>query len=432
MHRILYLSPTMFEIFQKNAIDAIMRTQKEVFACKQNCLTAEMMLLGILLQEKENDKVPKFLRTLEINVDTYRSDYLSLAPTWTFGKANVEVPFTQEAKDALQYAKKVCGEDLHTGHLIQGILVHGDFVKELLQKQGLRVEQVMEKTFAEEKQLVIAGPEQEITETNILEDLGVNLTQQAKDGKLDPITGRVQEMERVMQILCRRGKCNACLVGAPGVGKTAMVEGLAQRIADGNVPHTLQGKQVISLDLALLLSETSYRGQFEERMKKLMQAIKKQGNVILFIDEIHMMVHAGSTSGSAMDMANILKPALARGDFQCIGATTHAEYETYIQKDGALSRRFQQVHLEAPSSKDTLAMLRVLRVQYEEHHQVKYNDNALTEAVDFAAKHIPDRAFPDKAIDLIDEAGSRAQFYGRKKVTKQDIQAVGKLYAGNH
>merc|ERR1719428_928224 len=244
--------------------------------------------------------------------------------------------------------------------------------------------------------------------TPTLEEYGSDLTNQATEGKLDPVVGRKQEIERVIQILGRRTKNNPCLVGEPGVGKTAVTEGLAQKIANDDVPETIEGKRVISLDMGLLVAGTKYRGEFEERLKKLMDEIKQNDDVILMIDEVHTLIGAGAAEG-AIDAANILKPALARGELQCIGATTIDEYRKHIEKDPALERRFQPVQVDEPTVEETVQILRGLRDRYEAYHKLRYTDQAIECAVKYSYQYISDRFLPDKAIDLIDEAGSRVR-----------------------
>merc|ERR1719473_2496544 len=254
----------------------------------------------------------------------------------------------------------------------------------------------------------VGGQSSGSKKTPTLEEYGSDLTTQASEGKLDPVVGRKQEIERVIQILGRRTKNNPCLVGEPGVGKTAVTEGLAQKIANADVPETIEGKKIISLDMGLLVAGTKYRGEFEERLKKLMDEIKFNDDIILMIDEVHTLIGAGAAEG-AIDAANILKPALARGELQCIGATTIDEYRKHIEKDPALERRFQPVQVPEPSVEEAVEILRGLRERYEAHHKLSYTDEAIESAVKFAHQFISDRFLPDKAIDLIDEAGSRVR-----------------------
>ncbi|MDE7348066.1 MAG: ATP-dependent Clp protease ATP-binding subunit, partial [Clostridia bacterium] len=254
-----------------------------------------------------------------------------------------------------------------------------------------------------------------------LAGLGEDMTQKAKDGKLDPVIGRDEEIQRIIEILSRRKKNNPILIGEPGVGKSAVVEGLAQAIVEGKVPEQLKNKRVFSLDMASLLAGTKYRGEFEERLKKAIEQLNKRGDTILFIDEIHTIVGAGSTEGS-MDAANILKPQLARGELQTIGATTLEEYRKYFEKDSALERRFQTVTVDPPSVSDTITILHGLKSKYEEHHGVQITDSAIVAAAVMSDRYINDRFLPDKAIDLIDEAGSRKRIHGSS--LPQEIQKI--------
>ena len=248
----------------------------------------------------------------------------------------------------------------------------------------------------------------------MLSQYGTNLTELAREGKLDPVIGREKENQRILEILCRRIKNNPCLIGEPGVGKTAVVEGFAQRLVHGNVPDILKDKQLISLDLTSMIAGAKYRGEFEDRIKRVMEEIKISKNIIIFIDEIHTIVGAGAAEG-AIDASNILKPALARGEIMCIGATTIDEYRKYIEKDPALERRFQPVNIDEPTKEDTLLILKGIREKYEIHHKVKIEDEALEAAVELSDRYITDRYMPDKAIDLIDEASAKVRIENLNK-----------------
>merc|ERR1719218_169830 len=268
------------------------------------------------------------------------------------------------------------------------------------------------------------------SKTPTLEEFGSDLTKQAEEAKLDPCIGRSNEIIRVTQILGRRTKNNPCLIGEPGVGKSAIAEGLAQKIAANDVPETLEGKRMMTLDMGLLVAGTKYRGEFEERLKKLMDEVKADEDIILFIDEVHTLIGAGAAEG-AIDAANILKPALARGELQCIGATTLDEYRKHIERDAALERRFQPVNVGEPSIDDTIEILRGLRERYELHHKLKYSDDALIAAATLGDRYISDRFLPDKAIDLIDEAGSRVRLLNSKlppaaKEVDKELRSVQK------
>ena len=244
--------------------------------------------------------------------------------------------------------------------------------------------------------------------TPTLDQLGIDLTQKGRDGELDPVIGREREIRRIMQVLCRRTKSNPVLIGDPGVGKTAVVEGLAQKIADGAVPEPLKDKRVVQLNTGNLVAGTKYRGEFEERLRRVVKELSDSGDVILFVDEVHTIVGAGNAEG-AVDAANILKPSLSRGAFQLIGATTQDEYRKYVERDAALERRFQPVRVEEPSIPDTVLILKGLRDRYEAHHQVSISDEALAAAAQLSARYVQDRFLPDKGIDLIDEAGARSR-----------------------
>merc|ERR1719428_2288336 len=283
----------------------------------------------------------------------------------------------------------------------------------------------------ESQETVGAGPGGQSSasgKTPTLEEYGTDLTGQASEGKLDPVVGRKKEIERVIQILGRRTKNNPCLVGEPGVGKTAVTEGLAQKIANNDVPETIEGKRVISLDMGLLVAGTKYRGEFEERLKKLMDEIKQNDDIILMIDEVHTLIGAGAAEG-AIDAANILKPALARGELQCIGATTLDEYRQYIERDPALERRFQPVHVPEPTELEAETILRGLAHKYESHHKLRYTDEALSAAVKSASQYISDRFLPDKAIDVMDEAGSkvRQQAFASVQATEERRRHLAEL-----
>ena len=316
---------------------------------------------------------------------------------------------------AYDEAKFLNHEKINVEHLLLGIIREGEGIAaHLLRRFGINLSQLRKKII-ETVSTVEEEGEQEIEPIGYsqsylrqLEPFGVNLTALAAEGKLDPVIGREQEIERVIQILSRRKKNNPALIGEPGVGKTAIVEGLAQKIVRGDVPEVLKNKIIFSLDIASLVAGTKYRGEFEKRLKKLLQIISKNGNIIVFIDEMHTIVGAGSAEG-AVDAANILKPALARGEFRCIGATTPDEYRKYIEKDAALERRFQKIYVSEPTPEETLEILRGLRYKYEIHHRVRYTDEALEASVYLSQRYISDHFLPDKAIDLIDEAGSRAR-----------------------
>jgi ATP-dependent Clp protease ATP-binding subunit ClpC len=333
----------------------------------------------------------------------------------------VEIPFTPRAKRVLELsleeARQLGHNYIGTEHLLLGLIREGEGVAaRVLENLGVDLAKVRTQVIrmlGETAEVAAGGGGKGSTKTPTLDEFGSNLTQQAADGKLDPVVGRHQEIERVIQILGRRTKNNPVLIGEPGVGKTAIAEGLAQRINSGDVPDILEDKRVLTLDIGLLVAGTKYRGEFEERLKKIMEEIRGAGNVILVIDEVHTLIGAGAAEG-AIDAANILKPALARGELQCIGATTLDEYRKHIERDAALERRFQPVMVGEPSVEDTIEILRGLKDRYEEHHRLTIADEALVAAATLGDRYISDRFLPDKAIDLIDEAGSRVRLMNSK------------------
>src|SRR5690242_1864777 len=337
------------------------------------------------------------------------------------------IPYTPRVKKVLALAAKEAKALNHTyvgtEHILLGLLREGDGVAaRVLKNLDVDIEQTRQEILkeldpnfaAQEESASSETPEKAAPErkgevkTPALKAFGRDLTEIARKGEMDPVIGRQNEIERVIQILCRRTKNNPVLLGEAGVGKTAIVEGLAQEIANGNVPELLRERRVITLDLALMVAGTKYRGQFEERIKAVMDEIRRSKNVILFIDELHTIVGAGSAEG-AMDASNIIKPALSRGELQCVGATTLNEYRKYIEKDAALERRFQTVKVEAPSVDEAVQILRGLRPKYEAHHKAKMTDEALDAAVKLSDRYLTGRFLPDKAIDVMDEAGARAR-----------------------
>ena len=335
------------------------------------------------------------------------------------GFVAVEIPFTPRAKRVLELsleeARQLGHNYIGTEHILLGLLREGEGVAsrvlETLGADPQKIRTQVIRMVGESQDPVGAaagGGASGTNKTPTLEEYGTNLTKRAEEGSLDPVVGRAEQIERVTQILGRRTKNNPCLIGEPGVGKTAVAEGLAQRIASGDVPETIEGKQVVTLDMGLLVAGTKYRGEFEERLKKLMDEIKQNDDIILMIDEVHTLIGAGAAEG-AIDAANILKPALARGELQCIGATTLDEYRKHIEKDPALERRFQPVVVPEPSVEETFQIMQGLRERYETHHKLRYTDEALMAAAKYSSKYISDRFLPDKAIDLMDEAGSRVR-----------------------
>ena len=412
----------MCERFTDRARRVVVLAQDEARGLKHNYIGTEHLLLG-LISEGEG-VAAKALETMGIKGEAVRASVIEIIGE---GEKPVEghIPFTPRAKrvfelslrEALQLGHNYIG----TEHLLLGLLKEGEGVAaQVLTKQGADLAQVRQTVIQmlsgyqrgddEGRESVGAGvggsggPER--SNSAILEQFGRNLTQAARENKLDPVIGRRVEMERVMQVLSRRTKNNPVLIGEPGVGKTAVVEGLAQAIVHGDVPETIKDKQIYSLDMGSLVAGSRYRGDFEERLKKVLKEIRTRGDIILFIDEIHTLVGAGAAEGS-IDAAQMLKPMLARGELQTIGATTNDEYRKYIEKDAALERRFQPVKVEEPSVDETVEILKGLRDRYEAHHRVIITDAAIQAAAELADRYISDRFLPDKAIDLVDEAGAR-------------------------
>ncbi|AKU65458.1 NDP-hexose 4-ketoreductase [Schaalia meyeri] len=411
----------MFERFTDRARRVVVLAQDEARGLKHNYIGTEHLLLGLI---SEGRGCRQGLETMEIKGEAVRASVIEIIGE---GEKPVEghIPFTPRAKrvfelslrEALQLGHNYIG----TEHLLLGLLKEGEGVAaQVLTKQGADLAQVRQTVIQmlsgyqrgeeEGRESVGAGvggsggPER--SNSAILEQFGRNLTQAARENKLDPVIGRRTEMERVMQVLSRRTKNNPVLIGEPGVGKTAVVEGLAQSIVAGDVPETIKGRQIYSLDMGSLVAGSRYRGDFEERLKKVLKEIRTRGDIILFIDEIHTLVGAGAAEGS-IDAAQMLKPMLARGELQTIGATTNDEYRKYIEKDAALERRFQPVKVEEPSVDETMEILKGLRDRYEAHHRVIITDAAIQAAAELADRYISDRFLPDKAIDLVDEAGAR-------------------------
>jgi ATP-dependent Clp protease ATP-binding subunit ClpC len=340
---------------------------------------------------------------------------------------SVDLPLSNECKRVLAYAaeeaERLGHKHIGTEHLLLGLLREEKcFASEILQERGLKLAQIREE-LGRVTQEKVQPQQQRQRESSLLAEFSRDLTQAAMDGQLDPLVGRDGELERVIQILCRRTKNNPVLIGEPGVGKTAIVEGLAQRIADGEVPSFLAEKRVLGLDLSLIVAGTKYRGQFEERLKTIMKELMENQNSIIFIDELHTLVGAGSAEGS-LDAANILKPALSRGEIQCIGATTPGEYRKSIEKDRSLERRFQAVKVPPPNEADAIKIIHGIKDRYEKFHAVSYTDAAVEFAVSHSNRYIPDRFLPDKAIDLIDEAGARVKL--RQTSLPEEITEVQK------
>jgi len=412
---------TMFERFTEKAIKVIMLAQEEARRLGHNFVGTEQILLGLI--GEGTGVAAKVLKSMGVNLKDARVEVEKIIGRGS-GFVAVEIPFTPRAKRVLELsleeARQLGHNYIGTEHLLLGLIREGEGVAaRVLENLGVDLAKVRTQVIrmlgetAEVGAGSSSGGAKGSTKTPTLDEFGSNLTQQAGEGKLDPVVGRQHEIDRVIQILGRRTKNNPVLIGEPGVGKTAIAEGLAQRIQTGDIPDILEDKRVLTLDIGLLVAGTKYRGEFEERLKKIMEEIKAAGNVILVIDEVHTLIGAGAAEG-AIDAANILKPALARGELQCIGATTLDEYRKHIERDAALERRFQPVNVGEPSIEDTIEILRGLRERYEQHHRLKITDEALEAAATLGDRYISDRFLPDKAIDLIDEAGSRVRLLNSK------------------
>ena len=411
----------MFSRYTERAQRVIVLAQDEARRLNYDYVGTEHLLLG-LIREGEGIAA-KALQSLGIQLEQVRAEVEKM-----IGKGSAssrgEIGFTPRAKKvmvelAIEEARLLGHNYVGTEHILLGLIREGEGVAaQVLQNLGADLDRVRNQVIhllggvphppsgsAAPGSAKVKGPK---TSTSTLDQFGRDLNQMARDGKLDPVIGREKEIERVIQILSRRTKNNPCLIGEPGVGKTAIAEGLAQRIADGRVPEILKDKRVVALDLASLVAGSKYRGEFEERLKKVMEEIRNAGNIILFIDELHTIIGAGAAEG-AIDASNILKPALARGELQAIGATTIDEYRKHVEKDAALERRFQPVMVEEPSPEDAIQILKGLRDRYEAHHRVEITDAAIEAAVRLSDRYVTDRFLPDKAVDLIDEAASRVR-----------------------
>ena len=408
----------MFERFTEKAIKVIMLAQEEARRLGHNFVGTEQILLGLI--GEGTGVAAKVLKSMGVNLKDARVEVEKIIGRGS-GFVAVEIPFTPRAKRVLELsleeARQLGHNYIGTEHLLLGLIREGEGVAaRVLENLGVDLAKVRTQVIrmlGETAEVAAGGGSKGSTKTPTLDEFGSNLTQLAAEAKLDPVVGRHNELDRVIQILGRRTKNNPVLIGEPGVGKTAIAEGLAQRITSGEVPDILEDKRVLTLDIGLLVAGTKYRGEFEERLKKIMEEIRSAGNVILVIDEVHTLIGAGAAEG-AIDAANILKPALARGELQCIGATTLDEYRKHIERDAALERRFQPVMVGEPSVDDTIEILRGLRERYEQHHRLKISDEALVAAATLGHRYISDRFLPDKAIDLIDEAGSRVRLMNSK------------------
>ena len=407
--------PSRFEKFSERARRVLTSAQEEAQNLNHNYIGTEHILLGLIREEE--GVAAKVLTNLGISLTKVRS-----AVEFIIGRGEKastgEIGLTPRAKRvielAIDEARHLSHNYIGTEHILLGLLHEGEGVAAgVLDSFGLTIEQARtEVSNVLSQGASRAKPAKSTTRTPILDQLSVDLTAAAASGKLDPVIGRQKEIERVIQILSRRTKNNPALIGEPGVGKTAIVEGLAHRVAAGDVPETLEDKRIVTLDIASVVAGTKYRGEFEERLKKIVNELKTSKNCVLFIDEFHTIVGAGAAEG-AVDAASILKPSLARGELQCIGATTLDDYRKHIERDPALERRFQPILVEEPSVEQTLDILRGVKERYEEHHKLTISDEALNAAAQFSARYITDRFLPDKAIDVIDEASSRVRIRHR-------------------
>jgi ATP-dependent Clp protease ATP-binding subunit ClpC len=425
-----------FEKFTERARKVLTLSQEEAQRFNHNYIGTEHILLGLV---REGDGVAaKVLVNLGLELERVRQ---TVESSMGKGERTVsgEVGLTPRAKRVIELAvdeaRRLHHNYIGTEHLLLGLLREGEGIAaSALEGLGVTLEKVRAETVRllsqnMPQQQAQAGAARPATRTPTLDQLSVDLTAAARAGKLDPVIGRDKEIERVIQILSRRRKNNPCLIGEPGVGKTAIVEGLAHRIANNEVPATLHDRRLLALDIGSLVAGTKYRGEFEERLKKVIEEIKTAGNCTLFIDEIHTIVGAGAAEG-AIDASSILKPPLARGELQCIGATTADDYRKHLEKDAALERRFQPIKVEEPTVEETIKILQGIKSSYEDHHQLIISDEAILAAATLAARYIPDRHLPDKAIDLIDEASSRVRIKNFKnpppklKETMKDLDAL--------
>src|SRR5271154_2878714 len=414
----------MFERFTDRARKVMALANQEAQRFNHEYIGTEHILLGLV---KEGSGVgANVLKNLDVDLRKVRLEVEKLVKSGPDMVTMGKLPQTPRAKKVIEYAIEEARNLNHnyvgTEHLLLGLLrEHDGVAAQVLMNLGLKLEEVREEVL----NLLGAGVESEEpqqqekpgkkkSQTPALDSFGRDLTELAREGVLDPVIGRKNEIERVIQILCRRQKNNPVLLGEAGVGKTAIVEGLAQMVISSNVPEILHDRRIVVLDLAMMVAGTKYRGQFEERIKAVMNEVRRAKNVILFIDELHTLVGAGGAEG-AIDASNVLKPALSRGEIQCIGATTFDEYRKYIEKDAALARRFQPITVEPPNKADAIEILKGLRERYEQHHRVEIRDEALQSAVEMSDRYIPGRCLPDKAIDVLDEAGARIRLRSMTK-----------------
>ncbi len=424
--------------FTPRAQQVLALARKEADRFNHNYVGTEHLLLGLI--KLGQGVAVNVLQKMGLDLETVRMEVEKQIGTGPETKMVGNIPYTPRVKKVLALAQKEAKQLNHnyvgTEHILLGLLREGEgAAARILKSLDVDIERCRNEILKEldpnftpseggtEEGETAPGASKKELKTPALRMFGRDLTELARKNELDPVVGRHNEIERVIQILCRRTKNNPVLLGEAGVGKTAIVEGLAQEIAKGNVPEILRDKRVVTLDLALMVAGTKYRGQFEERIKAVMDEIKRSKNVILFVDELHTIVGAGSAEG-AMDASNIIKPALSRGELQVVGATTMNEYRKYIEKDAALERRFQTILVEPPSIDQTVEILKGLRPKYEEHHHAKFSDEALVAASRLSDRYITGRFLPDKAIDVVDEAGARARIQALTR--PPDIQDIGK------
>jgi ATP-dependent Clp protease ATP-binding subunit ClpC len=423
----------MFERYTERARRVLFFARYEASQLGSVSIETEHLLLGLIREGK--GLTSRIFARSEVALDSVRKEIEGRTVLREKVSTSVDIPFASETKRALQLAAEEADRLLHTyigtEHLLLGILREDrSLAASILMEKGLRLDHVREDVVSLLNEKSAAAPRPK--EAPLLAEFSRDLTEAAGRKALDPLVGREDEVERVQQVLCRRTKNNAVLIGEPGVGKTAIVEGLAQRIVDGGVPRFLADKRIVALDISLVVAGTKYRGQFEERLKAIMKELVEHPNIIVFIDELHTLVGAGSAEGS-LDAANILKPALSRGEIRCIGATTPSEYRKYIEKDRSLERRFQAVKVEAPDEAGTIGILTGIKDRYEAFHDVAYTPEAIEAAVYQSSRYITDRFLPDKAIDLVDEAGARAKLRHagpRIVVGKAEIDEVVAKWTG--
>ncbi|MBS3943610.1 MAG: ATP-dependent Clp protease ATP-binding subunit [Dethiobacter sp.] len=405
----------MFGRFTERAQQVLVLAQEEAKRLNHSFIGTEHLLLGLV--REGSGIAARALQSMGVDLNRVRQEVEQITPKGDKAATQQGISYTPRAKRvvelAIEESQNLGHNYVGTEHIMLGLIREGEGVAaQVLTNMGSDLKrarkEVIQLLGGEEGAVRSNGEDKSAPQTPTVDNFGRDLTKLAREGKLDPVIGREKEIERVIQVLSRRTKNNPCLIGEPGVGKTAVAEGLAQRITEGNVPEILRGKRVVTIELAAVVAGTKYRGEFEERLRKLMQELRQAGNVMVFIDELHTIIGAGAAEG-AIDASNILKPALARGELQCIGATTLSEYRKHIEKDPALERRFQPITIGEPTKGESLAILKGLRDRYEAHHKVKITDEALESAVNLSDRYISDRFLPDKAIDLIDEAASRVR-----------------------